>query len=82
MVVCSKDLFILRVMQLCRMNKRSNVPCGDAVLEACFRLDVGSWLAVWHTSNALSSINIVALRQIQLIPGWVTVCGRVNHHGM
>jgi len=21
-------------------------------------------------------------RQTRLVPGWVTVCGRVNHHGM
>jgi len=24
---------------------------------------------------------IVALRQTRLVPGWVTVCGRVNHLG-
>jgi len=26
--------------------------------------------------------NNVALRQTQLVLGWVTVCGRVNHLGM
>ena len=35
--------------------------------------------AVWLSGNALASINIVALRQTRLVPGWVTVCGRVNH---
>ena len=32
--------------------------------------------------NALASINVVALRQTRLVPGWVTICGRVNHLGM
>ena len=32
--------------------------------------------------NALALINVVALRQTRLVPGWVTVCGRVNHLGM
>ena len=40
------------------------------------------WLAVWLSGNALASINVVALRQTRLVPGWVTVCGRVNHVGM
>jgi len=40
------------------------------------------WLAVWLGGNALASINVVALRQTRLVPGWVTVCGRVNHLGM
>ena len=39
-------------------------------------------LAVWLSGNALASINVVALRQTQLVLGWVTVCGRVNHLGM
>jgi len=39
-------------------------------------------LAVWLSGNALASINVVALRQTRLVPGWVTVCGRVNHLGM
>jgi len=41
-----------------------------------------SRLAVWLSANALASINVVALRQTRLVPGWVTVCGRVNHLGM
>ena len=41
-----------------------------------------NWLAVWLNGNALASINIVVLRQTRLVPGWVTVCGRVNHLGM
>jgi len=40
-------------------------------------------LAVWLSGNALASINVVALRQTRLVPGWMTVCGRViNHLGM
>jgi len=39
-------------------------------------------LAVWLIGNALASINVVALRQTQLVPGWVTVCGQVNHVSM
>ena len=39
-----------------------------------------SILAVWRSGNALASINVVALRQTRLVAGWVTVCGRVNHH--
>jgi len=36
-------------------------------------------LAVWLSGNALASIKVVALRQTRLVPGWVTLCGRVNH---
>ena len=36
----------------------------------------------WRFGKALASINVVALRQTRLVPGWVTVCGRVNHLGM
>jgi len=38
--------------------------------------------AVWLSRNALASINVVALRQTRLVPGLVTVCGRVNHLAM
>jgi len=30
-------------------------------------------VAVWLGGNALASINVVALRQTRLVPGWVTV---------
>jgi len=36
-------------------------------------------LVVWLSGNALASINVVALYQTRLVPGWVTVCGQVNH---
>ena len=39
-------------------------------------------LAVWLSGNVLASINVVALRQTRLVPGWATVCGRVNHLSM
>jgi len=38
--------------------------------------------AVWLNGNVLASINVVVLRQTRLVPGWVTVCGRLNHLGM
>jgi len=31
------------------------------------------------SGNVLALINVAALRQIRLVPGWVTVCGWVNH---
>jgi len=34
---------------------------------------------VWFSGNALVLINEVALRRARLVPGWVTVLGRVNH---
>jgi len=40
------------------------------------------WLAVWLGDNALVSINVVTLRWARLVPGWVTVFGRVNYIGM
>ena len=40
------------------------------------------WLAVWLSGKALAIINEVVLRQIRLVPGWVTVSGWVNHLGM
>jgi len=35
-------------------------------------------LAVYLSGNALVSINVVTLRWARLVPGWVTVFGRVN----
>jgi len=32
--------------------------------------------------NTLVSINVVGLHQPQLLLGWVTVCGRINHLSM
>jgi len=46
------------------------------------RLPESLQLAVWLSGNAMASINVVALHQTRLVPGWVTVCGRVNHPGM
>jgi len=33
------------------------------------------------SSNALVSINVVTPRRARLVPGWVTVLGRINHLG-
>jgi len=41
-----------------------------------------SRLAVLHSGNVLASIKVVALHQTRLVPGWLTVCGPVNHLGM
>ena len=35
-------------------------------------------LAVWCSSNALVSINAVALHRARLVLGWVTAFGQVN----
>jgi len=34
---------------------------------------------LWLSDNVLVLINIVTLRRARLVPGWVTVLGRVNH---
>jgi len=39
-------------------------------------------LAVWLSGNDQASINVVALCQTRFVPGWVTICGWVNHLGM
>ena len=36
----------------------------------------------WLSSSALVSINVVSLRLVRLILGWVTVSVRVNHLGI
>jgi len=35
-------------------------------------------VAIWLSGNALALINVVALHQTRLVPGWVTGCGQVN----
>jgi len=42
-------------------------------------MDQTVWVAAWLSGSALVSINEVTLRRAQLVLGWVTVCGRVNH---
>jgi len=39
-------------------------------------------VVVWRSGNVVGQINEVTLRQAQLVLGWVTVYGRVNHLGM
>jgi len=34
---------------------------------------------VWLSGNVLESINVVTLRRVRLVPGWVTILGWVNH---
>jgi len=36
-------------------------------------------MPVWRSGNTLVLINVVTLRWARLVPGWVTVFGRVNH---
>ena len=45
-------------------------------------MDQTVWVAAWLSGSALVSINEVTLRRAQLVLGWVTVCGRVNHLGL
>jgi len=47
------------------------------------RVSISELKAVaWLSGNALVLINIVALRRVRLVLGWVTICGRVSHLGM
>jgi len=42
----------------------------------------GIWLAAWHSVNGVRRMNEVNARRARLVPGWVTVFGRVYHLGM
>ena len=42
----------------------------------------GCALALWLSGNALASINEVNLRRAQLVLGWMSVQGQVNHYCM
>ena len=55
---------------------------GQLQLISIYNIKAKFGLAVWLSGNALASINVVALHQTWLVPGWVTVCERVNHLGM
>ena len=63
-------------------NSQKSFQVEFTLLLSCIESIHGTWLAVWLSGNALASINVVALRQTRLVPGWVTVCGRLNHLGM
>ena len=64
----------------CRQAIQSNgSPAGNCCHFVLLDKDESWRLAVWLSGNSLASINVVALRQTRLVPGWVTVCGRVNH---
>jgi len=39
-------------------------------------------VAAWLSGSGLVSINEVTLHWARLVPGWVTVCGRVHHLGL
>ena len=38
-------------------------------------------IPVWLSGNALDLLNIVTVGWVRLVPGWVTILGRVNHLG-
>jgi len=40
---------------------------------------INTWLSVSFSGSALASINVVAVRQTQIVSGWVTICVHVNH---
>jgi len=39
-------------------------------------------LVAWRGGNMSCPINKVALYRAELVLGWVTICGLLNHHGM
>jgi len=39
-------------------------------------------LAAWCSASVVHRMNEVTLRRARLVLGWVTVFGRVYHHGM
>jgi len=56
--------------------------CNVAFIATSFRLLLSLvMVSIWLSGNALDSINAVTLRRARLVPGWVTVLGRVNHLG-
>jgi len=59
-----------------KLIKSSNVDVRVIFVVHCLRL------AVWLSGNVFVSINVVTLRPARLVPGWVTVFGRVNYLGM
>jgi len=54
---------------------------GSSISKKALRWTVFKIMA-WLTGNELVSINVVTLRRARLVPGWVTVFGRVNYRGM
>jgi len=64
-----------------RCTKCNSPPINGQCTNHCIAVCI-SGLEVWLSGNALALINVVALRHTRLVvPGWVTVCGRVNHLG-
>ena len=52
----------------------------------CASMEIGQPVVIppvpaWRSGNALDSINVLTLRWARLVPGWVTVFGRVNQSG-
>jgi len=66
---------LLKILLLCILYDADRVLFVIYFLGICDDLR----LAVWLSGNALASIKVVALRQTRLVPGWVTICVRVNH---
>jgi len=50
---------------------------GEVLFLITYVRDVAK-VPAWYSGNALDSINVVSLRRAQLVPGWVTVFGRVK----
>ena len=55
----------------------------EVILLMCTNQDrvVSTWILSNNSGNTLCLINVVTPRQARLVPGQVTVCGRVNHLG-
>ena len=57
--------------------------CERSYFSLLHRFSFSTWLVVaWCSGNTLVVINEVTLHRAQLVLGWVTVCGQVNHLGM
>jgi len=61
---------------------RNRVSSGHLRISEVYGLAHIRYWRFGSSSNALVSINKVALRWARLLLGWVTVCGQVNHVGM
>ena len=59
----------------------ASVSCDEPVQVLALASTKYKEVSVWRSGNALDSINVVTLRWARLVPGRVTVIGRVNHLG-
>jgi len=65
----------LLLIWLCRVGREQTVRSTTGIYNTIhyFYYSRRQQWVVWLSGIALASINVVALRQTQLVPGWVTV---------